>query len=151
MRRWGDHAAKLLRSLDYWTDPLATEQLRTARHHQVLITDKTVINVLAYARMLLAIRPGSIDEAVLDAMQHFCRAWAPTYDRVFFTRDHYSQPSDGFRVKVEGLQDTASTALREAYRQAGVNLVDVPAGLETDERVTWIASRVADSTLLPLG
>ncbi|MGQ0777632.1 MAG: hypothetical protein ACT4NY_25030 [Pseudonocardiales bacterium] len=44
-------------------------QLRTARNHQLLIADKTIINVLAYARMLLDIAPDSIDAAVLDAME----------------------------------------------------------------------------------
>lgn len=98
--------------------------------------------------MLLTVRPGSFDESVLDAMERFCPAWAPTYDQVFFTEDHYSQPSDGFRVKVDGLQATATTVLREAYRQAGVTLLDVPEGLETDQRVAWIARRVTDTTLL---
>jgi len=125
-----------------------TYQLRTARHHELVIVDTTVINVLAYARMLLTVQPGSIDAHVLDAMGHFCRAWAPTYDRVFFTQDHYSQPSDGFRIKVDGLQTTATTALREAYRNAGVALIDIPEGLETDQRVRWIARRVADDGLL---
>lgn len=68
-------------------------QLRTARNHQLLIADKTIINVLAYAWMLLGVEPGSIDAAVLDAMETFCRAWAPTYDVMFFTHDHYSQPN----------------------------------------------------------
>lgn len=41
-------------------------QLRTARNHQLLIADKAIINVLAYARMLFDIAPGSIDAAVLE-------------------------------------------------------------------------------------
>lgn len=124
-----------------------TYQLRTARNHQLLIADKTVVNVLAYARMLLEISPGGPDAAVLDAMETFCRAWAPTYDLVFFTSDHYDQPNDAFRAKVSGLQDTAGTVLRETYQRLGVPLVDVPAGLETGQRVEWVARRVADAGL----
>ncbi|OLF10927.1 thymidylate kinase [Actinophytocola xinjiangensis] len=123
-------------------------QLRTARNHQLLIADKTIVNVLAYARMLLDIAPGSNDATVLDAMEHFCRAWAPTYDLVFFTHDHYDQPSDGFRAKVAGLQDTAATTLRTLYDQLGVAVIDVPLGLETDQRVEWVAGRVAESGLV---
>lgn len=126
-------------------------QLRTARNHQLLIADKTIINVLAYARMLLEVAPGSLDAAVLDAMETFCRAWAPTYDVVFFTNDHYSQPSDGFRVKVSGLQDTAATMLRELYDQLGIPVLDVPLELETDQRVAWIAQRVAAAELVLAG
>lgn len=126
-------------------------QLRTARNHQLLIADKTIINVLAYARMLLDVEPGSIDAAVLDAMETFCRAWAPTYDIVFFTHDHYSQPSDGFRAKVAGLQDTAATTLRELYDRLGVSVLDVPTGLETDQRVEWIVQRVVEAGLVLAG
>ncbi|WP_394622442.1 AAA family ATPase (plasmid) [Lentzea sp. JNUCC 0626] len=126
-------------------------QLRTARNHQLLIADKTIVNVLAYARMLLDVAPGSIDAAVLDAMEHFCRAWAPTYDVVFFTHDRYSQPTDGFRAKVAGLQDTAAATLRELYDRLDVPVLDVPLGLETDQRVAWITQRVADDGLLIAG
>ncbi|WP_018685365.1 AAA family ATPase [Actinokineospora enzanensis] len=125
--------------------------LRTARHHQLLIADKTIVNVLAYARMLLDVAPGSLDAAVLDAMEHFCRAWAPTYDLVFFTHDHYDQPTDGFRAKVSGLQDKAATTLRELYDRLGVPILDVPAGLETEQRVDWITRRVADAGLVLAG
>ncbi|MGH3938586.1 MAG: hypothetical protein ACRDTG_08095 [Pseudonocardiaceae bacterium] len=81
--------------------------------------------MLAYARMLLDIAPDSAEAAVLDAMGSFCQAWAPTYDMVFFTHDHYSRPSDGFRAQVDGLQHTAATALRELYQQLDVAVVDM--------------------------
>ncbi|MGH3700101.1 MAG: AAA family ATPase [Pseudonocardiaceae bacterium] len=122
--------------------------LRTARNHQLLIADKTIINVLAYARILLDVAPDSLDAAVLAAMETFCRAWAPTYDLVFFTHDHYTQPSDGFRAKVAGLQDTAATALRELYEHLDIPVVDIPLGYETAERVGWIAKRVAAAGLV---
>ncbi|WP_410570346.1 AAA family ATPase [Amycolatopsis sp. cmx-4-61] len=127
------------------------DQLRTARNHQLLIADKTIVNVLAYARMLLDVVPGSLDAAVLDAMEHFCRSWAPTYDVVFFTHDRYSQPSDGFRAKVADLQDTAAATLRELYDRLGVAVLDVPAGLETEQRVEWIVQRVAEADLVVAG
>lgn len=122
-------------------------QLRTTRNNHLLIADKTIINVLAYARMLLDIEPESIDAAVLDAMGSFCRAWAHTYD-VVFTHDHYTQASDGVRAKVAGLQDTAATALRELYQQLDVPVVDIPLGYETAQRVEWITERVAAAGLI---
>lgn len=118
-------------------------QLRTARNHQLLITDKTIVNVLAYARMLLNSEPDTIEAAVLDAMESFCRAWAPTYDLVFLTHDHYSQPSDDFRAKVAELQHIAATTLRELYQKLDAAVLDVPLGYETDQRVEWIAEWVA--------
>ena len=60
-------------------------------------------------------RRGTFDLAAeVDAMETFCRAWAPTYDLVFFTHDHYIQPSDGFRAKVAALQGPASRVDRRA-------------------------------------
>jgi hypothetical protein len=44
----------------------------------------TVANVLAYARLVLTAPPGSREAAVLDAMEAFCRAWAPSHDLVFY-------------------------------------------------------------------
>ncbi|MGH3937718.1 MAG: AAA family ATPase [Pseudonocardiaceae bacterium] len=126
-------------------------QLRTARNHRLLFADKTIINVLAYARILLDIASDSLDAAVLDAMEIFCRAWAPTYDLVFFTHDHYTQPSDGFRAKVTGLQDTAATTLRDLYQHLEVPVIDIPLGYETAERVEWIAQRVATAGLVVPG
>ena len=126
-------------------------QLRTARNHHLLIADKTIINVLAYARLLLHPAPDSPDALVLDAMRHFCRAWAPTYDLVFFTHDLYHQPSDPFRAKVTSLQEAAAVTLHQLYDQLGVGVLDIPTGLETDQRVDWITQRVTDSGLIPIG
>jgi hypothetical protein len=125
--------------------------LRTARNHQLLVADKTIINVLAYARILLDVAPDSIDAVVLAAMETFCRAWAPTYDLVFFTHDHYTQPSDGFRAKVADLQDIAATTLRELYQHLDVPVINIPLGYETAERVEWIAQRVAAAGLVTSG
>lgn len=124
-------------------------QLRAARHQQLVIADKTIVNVLAYARMLLNIEPNTIDAAVLDAMESFCRAWAPTYDLVFLTHDHYKQPSDRFRTKVTGLQHTAITTLRKLYQRLDIAVLDIPLGYETDQRVEWIAERVTAAGVLP--
>src|SRR4030088_3327825 len=52
-------------------------QLRAARQHTMIICDKTIANVLAYAWLLLPPPPRSPEAAVLNAMEAFCRAWAP--------------------------------------------------------------------------
>lgn len=56
--------------------------LRTARNHQVLITDKTPMNVIALARLVLnGSEPGT--SSVLAAAESMCRAWMPlAYDAV---------------------------------------------------------------------
>jgi hypothetical protein len=116
--------------------------LRAARHHRLLICDKTIVNVLAYARIVLAAPPASHEKAVLDAMAGFCRAWAPTYDAVFYLPDHYPDPADPFRAKVTHLQDQTAQAVRAAYADVRIPLHEVPGALDVPERVAWIARRV---------
>lgn len=58
-------------------------QLRAARQHAMIICDKTIVNVLAYAWLVLQAPPGSRGAATLAAMESLCRAWASSYDAVF--------------------------------------------------------------------
>ena len=117
-------------------------QLRTARYQQLLICDKTVANVLAYARLVLDPSANPQTAAVLDAMAQFCRAWAPVYDLVVYSADQYQQPADPYRAKVTALQDATAHAVRIACAEAGIELYDIPLGLTVAERVAWVARRV---------
>ncbi|AJC58587.1 thymidylate kinase-like protein [Streptomyces sp. 769] len=118
--------------------------LRAARHHQVLITDKTPANVTALARMVLdASEPGT--GAVLAAAEAFCRAWMPlTYDAIVYCRDRYDQKSGGDRMreKVLALQDEADEVIYQACRATGVPILEMPTGLTVAERVQWTTRHV---------
>lgn len=138
----GKGAFDLACEVDLFAAHLSTT-LRAARHHALLICDKTVVNVLAYARLVLAATPGGPEPAVLDAMAEFCAAWAPaTYDAVFYLPDRYDHPADPMRAKVAHLQAETAEAIRAACADVGLPLVDVPAGLDTAGRVAFIARRV---------
>jgi predicted ATPase len=119
-------------------------QLRAARQHTMIIADKTVANVLAYAWLVLQTPPGSREAAVLEAMQGFCRAWAPTYDAVFYCCDQFAQyqPGDAYRSRVVTLQSAADRVIRSMCAAVGQRVIDIPPGMATAERVTWIAGRV---------
>ncbi|GLL02193.1 AAA family ATPase [Dactylosporangium matsuzakiense] len=116
--------------------------LRATRHQRLLICDKTIMNVVGYARMVLNAPHGTRDAAALDAMAAFCAAWASAYDAVFFLPDAYPDDSDPMRGKVTHLQDATTAAVRSARTDAGVRLLDVPAGLDLHERVAFLAARV---------
>ena len=120
-----------------------TTQLRAARHHTLLVTDKTLINVVAYARLLLP--PENLP--VVEAMQHLCQATAGMYDAVFYTSDSYNprQAGDRFRDKVAEQQTDVDAGLRQAAAHAGLRLIDVPKRLTTTERVTWISAYLAET------
>jgi predicted ATPase len=117
-------------------------QLRTARHQRLLICDKTVANVLAYARLVLDPSADPLTAPVLDAMEQFCRSWAPVYDLVVYSTDQYQQPADPYRAKVAALQDATAQAVRTTCTEVGIELHDIPLGLSVAERVAWVARRV---------
>jgi energy-coupling factor transporter ATP-binding protein EcfA2 len=116
-----------------------TVPLRAARHHQLLITDKTPANVLALARLVLdPTEPGTA--AVLAAADAMCRAWMPlAYDAIVYCRDRYDQKAGGDRMreKVLSLQEDSDTAIFKACRATGVPILEVPTGLTVAERVHW--------------
>jgi predicted ATPase len=117
-----------------------TTQLRAARHHTLLITDKTLINIVAYARLLLP----PADTPLVDAMLGLCRVTAHWYDAVFYTNDVFDprQSGDHFRDKVADQQTSIDTALRSTADQAALSLIDIPQRLSTTDRVAWISARL---------
>lgn len=119
-----------------------SDQLRAARHYDLLITDKTPLNVVVYARLLLP----DEDSSAVEAMLQLCAATRTLYDAVLYTSDAYnpSQPGDAWRVKVAHQQAQVDRVLRELAAQAGMALIEVPRGLTTMERVRWISARLAD-------
>ncbi|MEU0058491.1 AAA family ATPase [Streptomyces sp. NPDC006334] len=127
-----------------------TVPLRAARHHQVLITDKTPANVLALARLVLD--PADPDTAaVLAAGEALSRAWMRTaYDAIVYCRDRYDQKAGGDRMreKVLNLQDDADTVIYETCRGTGVTMLEMPTGLTVPERVQWTMGHVRDMGLL---
>lgn len=126
-----------------------SEQLRASRQLQLLICDKTVVNVLAYARLVLDASPGTHTAAVLAAIAQFCSAWAPVYDAVFYCADSYQQGPDPMRAKVSHLQDDAAHAVLDTCTAAGVALHHIPTGLDVADRVAWVA-RFVDPLLSPV-
>jgi predicted ATPase len=126
-------------------------QLRAARQHAMIIADKTIANVLAYSRLVLSPARGSREAAVLAAMQEFCRAWAPMYDVVFYCCDSYSQDQQGdpYRARVLDLQPAADRVVRQTCAAAGQRVVDIPPGMTTAERVSWITARMAKLGIAP--
>jgi len=119
-------------------------QLRAARQHTMVICDKTIANVLAYAWLVLETPPRSRAAAALAAMEAFCHAWAGVYDAVFYCCDRFSQyqTGDPYRAKVLDLQPAADRVVRSTCATVGQRVIDIPPNMTTDQRVQWIAERV---------
>jgi hypothetical protein len=124
---------------------MLSAQLRAARQHTMIIADKTIANVMAYAWIVLQTPPGSREAAVLEAMKGFGEAWAPTYDAVFYCVDRFDQHQQGdpYRAKVLDLQTAADRVVRSTCATVGQRVIDIPPKMTTAERVKWIAARVA--------
>jgi len=120
-------------------------QLRAARQHTMIIADKTIANVLAYAQLVLDTLPRSREAAVLEAMKVFCEAWAGTYDAVFYCCDRFGQHQTGdpYRSQVLDLQPAADRWVRSMCATVGQRVIDIPPNMTTAQRVGWIAARVA--------
>lgn len=120
-------------------------QLRAARQHTMVICDKTIANVLAYARLVLETPPRSRAAVSLAAMEEFCRAWAGTYDAVFYCCDRFSQRQTGdpYRAKVLD-QPAADRVVRSTCATVGQRVIDVPPNMTTLQRVDWVADQVTE-------
>jgi hypothetical protein len=112
----------------------------------MIICDKTIANVLAYARLVLDAPPDSRAAASLAAMEEFCRAWAWAYDAVFYCCDQFGQRQigDPYRAKVVGLQLAADRAVRTTCATVGQRIVDIPPNMTTMQRVQWVADQVTE-------
>jgi predicted ATPase len=126
-------------------------QLRAARQHTMIVCDKTIANVLAYARLVLETPPRGRAAASLAAMEEFCRAWAGTYDAVFYCCDRFSQRQTGdrYRAKVLDLQPAADRVVRSTCVAVGQRLVDIPPSMTTSQRVQWVANQVTELGVTP--
>ncbi|MGH3920122.1 MAG: AAA family ATPase [Pseudonocardiaceae bacterium] len=127
-----------------------TNSVRAVRSHEVVLCDKTPTNVLAYCKMLLHIEPGTWDAAMTDAMDGFCRAWGAVYDAVFFCQDHYAtdQRGDKYRVRVADLQVQADGLVRAEYKRLGQPIIEIPRGLDIDERGRWVVAQIKNLDLI---
>jgi thymidylate kinase len=123
--------------------------VRSARHHQLLIADKTIANVLGYARLVLGAPRDGLTNNVLNAMTAFCRAWAPVYDVVFYLTDHYdpAPATDRHRTRLAPIQEQADAIIRQTCEGTGLALTDVPAGLPPDDKLRWVTSRLTNRSL----
>ena len=137
----------LAAELDLYAAQLSA-QLRAARNYALLITDKTVMNVTAYAKLVLDTSDART-AAVLGALEALSAVWAPVaYDAVIYASDHFTQASGGdrYRSKVPGLQTAVGQGVRQACTAARVRVLDLPVGLDTPARVRW-----ADGQLRSMG
>lgn len=124
-------------------EQISAEQ-RMARHHELLVCDKTVANVLGYARLLLEGDQNPFTEELLRTMPVFLSTYAKMYDRVFYSADLYelSRTRDPFRPSNPEFQQEADRAVHAACADLGLVVERIPTGLTHGEKVRWVVERI---------
>jgi thymidylate kinase len=114
-----------------------------ARHHELVICDKTIANVLGYSLLLLQSAGEPFVRDMVAAMEVLCRIYAKQYDLVFYVSDLYElgRTNDPFRPREAGFQQQADEFIRRACRTIGLNLLEIPAGLSLVDKVAWVVER----------
>lgn len=124
-------------------------QLRAARGHQLLVADKTIMNVPAHVRALLDMSDVRMADICM-AMETFCRAMRSMYDAVVYCADEFRQDlvADPLRSKVVAHRKDIDVQLREVLQQVGTEVMLLPLDLPTPARVHWTSDQLETRGLL---
>lgn len=119
------------------------EELLTSRHHEVLLCDRTLVNVVAYAEALLGDAVPATRQ-LIGAMRNFAKPYARFYDRIFLLVDTYDPTltRDPFRPHDRTLQHDIHKQLLECYAELDIPVWPVPHGLSLQDRVDWTLERI---------
>jgi hypothetical protein len=128
-------------------EQIAAEQ-RLARHHSLVVCDKTVANVLGYARLLLGKQDDPFTRELLERLPPMLESYARLYDRVFFLSDFYDleRTHDPFRPSDAAFQLATDEALRVACADLKLKVEFVAPGLEYEAKVRWVVERIVEET-----
>lgn len=128
--------------LHLFASQIAQEQV-LARHHQLLVCDKTIANVLGYARLLLGDTGGAFSGQMLNCMEELARVYVHQYDAVVYASDFYdlAVTKDPFRPKDVEFQRQADESIKKTCNELGVPLLELPKGLRIDQKLKWINER----------
>lgn len=137
---FGGRPYSLSSQLQLFGSQLAQENL-LARHHQVVVADRSVYNPIAYGRFLLE---STEDQEVLDAMEELGRMYGRMYDAIFYIEANWlgSGSRDAYRPQDAEFRDLANAHLLPTLRNSGVRLFELPLDLDLWTMAEWVVDRV---------
>lgn len=123
---------------------LAGEQ-ELARHHQLVLCDKSVLSVIAYARLFLTEGLDGSGRSLLESMARMAHSYAIRYDAIFLLGDLYAlrRTADPYRPDDGALREKAAELIAVECEAAGT-VHEVPLGLATAEKVEWVLSQLGE-------
>jgi nicotinamide riboside kinase len=133
---------------------LVKAEHEAARHHELVICDRSALNIAAYSQLLVG-GGGPESNSLLEAISRFCTSYGALYDLVAYLEDCYDLAfdSDPFRPLTTGKSGVASPveadrALREAYERARIKVCLAPMGMTISEKVGWLASQLVQRDII---
>jgi nicotinamide riboside kinase len=134
-------------TIDEWAelhllgDQIATEQVR-ARTSELLVTDRTVLNVASYWRVRMP-EQALISGGLFSSTRSFAISYSRrVYDLVFLLTDNFLHLTDGFRETDERFRRKVQEQLELDLAELGIDLVRIPSGLDLPEKLQLVSEAI---------
>lgn len=113
--------------------------IRGARDGNIILSDRTPVNVFAYAKLLVN-SSDAMENELLERCEALVEKWINFYDLVFYCQDFYQADiaKDNLRSKVMGIQSEVDSETRKQYERFGCNLQYIPKGLSSEEKANFV-------------
>jgi thymidylate kinase len=126
--------------LQLFASQIVQENL-AARHHEIVVADRSIFNSVAYGRFLLE---APEDRDVLDAMNRLAENYGRFYDCIFYLDASWLDAgvNDAFRPTDSEFWHQANDSLISVLRHSGVLLLEVPVSLSLATMTDWVVARI---------
>ena len=113
--------------------------IRGARDGDIILSDRTPVNVLAYTKLLVD-SSNEMESGLLERCESLVEKWIEFYDLVFYCQDFYQADvsKDNLRSKVVGIQSDVDSETRNQYDRFGCNLQFISKGLSSEEKANFV-------------
>lgn len=112
--------------------------IRGIRQGNVILSDRTPINVIAYTNLLVE-HENLLDAELYRKCVSFVETWHKFYDLIFYCQDYYEIDVnvDNMRNKVIDIQVTVDEETRRLYQEYKGNIKYIPEGLSLEEKTLF--------------
>lgn len=113
--------------------------IRGTRNGEVILSDRTPVNVLAYTNVLVSSQD-KLENELLEKCDSLVGIWANFYDLIFYCQDYYEMDinRDNLRSKVTGIQEEIDLETRKQYERFGCELHYIPTKLSLEEKADFV-------------
>ena len=117
--------------------------IRGTRNGNVILSDRTPANVIAYTNLLVKTK----DDKELEFWKKcvgLVEGWMKFYDLIFYCQDFYTEKEnqDKMRSKVVGMQQSVDLETRKQYEKFNYNLQYIPRGLTLEEKADLVINKI---------